>query len=615
MNRPLPTLSPGLQAAGVVAVYALLAAIVMGDAAWSPMSALVGMPSIDSFDTVTLRRVVPESLFGRDHRSTAAFFPTGMAGLDLAPNLLDHLTAAPLVALLPFPLADNLWWWLLLTCTGLAGHRMATALTPTAHAGWIGGVGLISCEALVRDVTLHHAPQAMIFGAPLLVVSVLAATSATSPLKRYRSAAWAGLWLSVTALAYWYAGMFLVLGALPLLARLSHRQLAVVAAVMVVLCAPFLLPQLLAWDTRPLTAGMSLAPPQGVPASFSALADSAQFEAWHGVDPAFMFRASPSDISNRQSIALVVAAALGWRVAPRWQRWAFGWMAVLGSVMVLGPALRWGEELVLIGGHAVSLPFAWLGELHPFLDRLTWPERWGWLIPLGLVGLASHAPRPALWAGLIFIENLLVSHNLPVLADDVRHSMCWRDISGTRGAVLELPLDRRGIEAAAVATHGRIHGRPMVNPMLLPPSVQPPAAWTQWTAEEPLVAWLATIERAPKVEDPGAEAVRSLRQAGVGVIAIDVEPGGALSEGRLQRLRTLVSRHLGPPIDLGCAWVWWLDTDAPPPVAVEDPAAWRAAAKAWKENHPAPRVDTLIAPAYDRLRSPPAGKTEAGGGQ
>lgn len=601
---PAALRSPRVQALLWIALYGVLAVILMGEAGRQPWRSLVGLPTIDSLDTVTLRALVPEALVAADGRSTRAFFPAGVSATALAPNLLDHLSALPLVWALPFPLADNLWWWLILVASGVSAHALGRELAGSHQGGLLAGLAWLSCEALAREANLHHAPQAMIFVGPLLVLALVRARSAPDATAARRHGLWAGLFLALGALSYWYLGLFLALGTLPLWLGLRRGALLAAGTVVVGLCAPALVPQLLEWDTRPLTAGMELAPPQGAPASFEALPEAARFEAWHGRGPSFLWSASPADTSNRSSLILAVAAVLGALRAPRQERLAFGSMALLGAVMVLGPALRLGDELVLLSGRPVSLPFAWLGALHPVLDRLTWPERWGLLVPLGLIGLAARAPRAALLAPLIFAENVLLSENLPLAADDWHHRSCWRELAPATGAVLELPLGRHGVPVAAVAAHTRLHRRPMVNPLLLPPSVAPPPEWTEWAASEPLVRWLGQVEGAAPLDDPGAPAVRSLRAAGVSAIAMDVEPGGRISEGRLQRMRTRIARHLGPPIDLGCAWVWWLDTAAPAPRAVEDGRAWRAAATEWKRAHPAPALPTLIAPAWDALRAP-----------
>ena len=365
------------------------------------------------------------------------------------------------------------------------------------------------------------------------------------------------------------------------------------------------MPQLLDWDTRPLTAGATLAPPRGVHDSFKALPEAQQFIAWHGTDPLFWLRDVTTDTSNRIPVTLLVAAALG---ARRWagrERRALLWAAGLGTVMVLGPVLRWDETVVTLGSgeHAIGLPFAAFRALHPFLERLTWPERWGWVIPVALIALASRAPRPLAFAAAILVENALLSANLPLHHAPIQHETCWSALSTTTGAVIELPLDR-GLRAARAAVHGRMHGRSVVNPVLLPPGARPPEAWHQWSKSMDFMQYLGRLERGRNPDDPGAAAVEAMREAGITVIALDVEPGAGMRPSRQNRARAIMGRHLGPPIDLGCALVWWLDPEVPPPTPHPDGKAWRSEAEAWKKANPAPELDVLIQPMWDDLRNP-----------
>jgi len=591
LSRPLPR----------VLVYLLLTALVMGGAAWSPTDATVGIPSIDSLDTTMLRALTADAVLHGRTTSDLVFFPTGTEVFQLTPNLLDHLTALPLVRLLPFPLADNLWWALMLLANALAAHWMGVRLGGSQGAGWLAGVALLTADAVLREANLHHAPQVMLAWAPILVG--LAVHSSESRESSDKQAGLAAVCLAVGALAYWYAGLFAVLAFAPLLVRQKPRHLAIGAVLIVLVCAPFLAPQLLDWDTRPLTSGATLAPPRGVHESFTVLPEADQFIAWHGTDPLFWLRDVTTDTSNRVPIALLVAASLGARRwAPR-ERRALLWAAMLATAMVLGPVLRWGDAVVTVGEHAIALPFAAFRAVHPFFERLTWPERWGWVLPVALIALASRAPRPGLFALAVLVENALLSANLPLQHNTIRHETCWAALSGTEGAVLEMPLDR-GLRAARAAVHGRMHGRPVVNPVLLPPGARPPDDWHDWSKSMPLMQYLGSLERGRSPDDPGAAAVESFREAGITVIALDVEPGASMRASRQNRIRAILGRHLGPPIDLGCALVWWLDPSIPAPPAHPDGKAWRAEAEAWKEAHPAPELDVLIQPMWDDIRSP-----------
>jgi len=585
--------------AGVVLAYGAIALVILGPVALAPGSRTVGIPSIDSMDTAMLRSLTADAWTALGSHTSHVYFPVGLDPFILTPNILDHLTAAPLVLALPYPLADNLWWWLTLLANGVAAHLLGWRLGGTHRAGALTGIAFLTCDAILREANLHHAPQAMLAWAPLLLTGLLLERDRQTD----RTAAIAGLCLAFGAATYWYAGLFAVLAMAPLLVRQRPRHLLIGAATVALVCAPLLLPQLIDWDSRPLTSGATLAPPRGVHDTFQALPEADQFIAWHGTDPLFWLRDTTADTSNRVPLSLLVAAVLGARVWGRRARWSLIWLTALGAMMVLGPVLRWGETVVLLSDSAIPLPFAAFRAVHPFFERLTWPERWGWLIPLGLVALAARAPRPAAFAGLILVENVLLSANLPLQHDDLRHGTCWADLPAGERAVIELPLDR-GLRSARAALHGRMHGRPVVNPVLLPPGMRPPEAWEDWSHESAMMQYLGRLERGRSPDDPGASAVRALQDAGVGAILLDMEPGQGMSHARENRVRAILGKHLGPPIDLGCAWVWWLDPDTPPPAAHPDPKAWRDAAAEWKQAHPAPELNLLIQPMWDSLRQP-----------
>ncbi|MCB9780052.1 MAG: hypothetical protein H6742_15915 [Alphaproteobacteria bacterium] len=588
--------------------YLLLALLVTGRTWLAPLTRAVGYPNIDAWDTMMLRGVLADLLADPTTApvSDSVFFPIGYPVLQLTPNVLDHLTGAPLSWLLPFPLSDNLWWLLVLALNGWAAHRLGRKLGDSEAAGWLCGVAFLLSEPVVREANLHHAPQTMLFWAPLFVHELLCLREAPT----LRRAVGAGALLAGAGLSYWYLAVFLVLGCLPLLWGLPLATLGALGGTTALITAPFLAPYLLSWGDIPLTAGADAPPPQGLPDSYAALPHKQPFVALHGSDLLFWLRRVPLDTSNRLGLALLAAAALGFRKAPTRQRVAALWLVGLGAVMVLGPYLRWGDEVVLIGGQPVPLPFRALALAHPFLERLTWPERWGVVMPLGLLLLAARAPRPALLALVVGAEAVAVSANLPLQSIDLRHRVCHAELAplltdrlpgGVEpGAVIELPLKRPGLQAPRAGVHRRLHRRPVVDAILLPPGAEPLAAWKDWMATTPAMAWIRAFEDGAWPDDPGAAAIEELRAAGIAAIVLDAEPGVVQTRGGLRRHRAGLQRTLGEPIDLGCALVWWLSTDEPPPVGIDDGDAWREAAQEWKQAHPTPALDTLISPASDR---------------
>ena len=583
----------------MVLAYGVLAGILLGPSAWAPRTHTVGIPSIDSMDTAMLRALTADAWLSPDGLTRSVFFPNGFDPFSVTPNVLDHLTALPMVVALSWPLADNLWWWCALLTNGLAAHALGWRLTQSHQTGFLAGIAFVTSDAVLREANLHHAPQVMLAWAPLLLAALLVPPQDANR----RTALAAGVFLAIGALCYWYSGLFAVLAMAPLLVRQRPRLLMVGGSTVLLICLPFLLPQLLEWDTRPLTAGAVLAPPRDVHESFGVLAEAQQFVAWHGVDPLFWVRDITMDTSSRVPLSLVIAAALGARTWSRRDRRSLGWICALGALMVLGPVLRWDDTVVTIQGHSVPMPFAAFRALHPFFERLTWPERWGWLVPLGLVALACRAPRAGWFAAAVLLENAVVSQNFPLQSDDLRHGTCWTDIPAGDRAIVELPLDR-GLRSARSALHGRMHGRPVVNPVLLPPGMRSPEAWDDWTRASSLMQYLGRVERGRTPPDPGAAAIQEAQAAGIGAIALDVEPGHGLRASRQLRVRTILGQHLGPPIDLGCAWIWWLDPDTPPPSGRDAPERWREDAARWKTHHPAPELEVLIQPMWDQLRQP-----------
>ncbi len=601
MSRPLP--------AGAAWALAALGYLALACALTWPLvtalnSSLLGFPNIDQGDTVMLRGVVAELLShpGDFPVSTQVYFPFGFPVMHLVPNLMDHATGALLTAL-PFPLSDNLWWLFMLTANGLAAHRLGHRLGGHG-AGVVLGMGWLCSEALLREANVHHAPQIMCFWAPLYLDALLMTLSREG---RWRHAAMAGLFMGLAGLTYWYGAMFLAFASVPVAAwglrAHSWRRLALAVVVALVVALPMLMPELMSWDTLPLTGGESPAPVR-MDGDLSAVPEGLKFITQQGGDPLFPLRRSPIDRSNALSLVVLGLAAFSlWRRRREPRAWALLGIAAVGYVFVLGPYLKWGEDAL-----GPSLPFLWLGKLHPFLARLTWPQRWGLLLPLGLLPLAALAPRSWYAAPLILLETLLLSGNAPLFVQDLSDLEGWRALQASDGAVLELPLARPGPLAPLVGLHQRYHRKALVNPMLLPPGAEAPGEWDAWLREMSLIQSLLVAEKGRALADPGPDAVVQLREAGVGAIAIDALPGSTLKTSRLVKLRAGLTRVLGEPEDHGCALVWWV---APPlyrTEPLEDGDRWRAGVEARYSQTPQPELDTLIEPTWNKLWARPSAR-------
>ena len=552
---------------------------------WPMVSALdtttVGYPNVDALDTIMLRGLVPKALL--DPTAAWVYFPSGFSILSMVPNLVDHLTSWPFIATFPFPVGDNLWWLLILVANGLAGHTLGRNAGNSEAAGWMGGIMWMLSEPLLRETNLHHGPQALAVTAPLYISALL--TFRRNP--TVQRGLLAGLWMALAGLTYWYLGLFLAVASIPLMWGVSLRHGWSLLVFPVGLCLPILVPMLAQWGDTPLT-NVALKPgPLRVAGDVSALPIEQQFVAQHGNDLLFWWRSTPMDTSNRVGISLLLAAIVGglqWKKGPRWALWC---VALLGSVFLLGPALRFGSDLWLHNEPPILLPFSWLSDLHPVFERLSWPERWGLLIPLALIPLAAKTRRPLLWAGLFAMETALFSANFPLQTIPLAHQRCWKQLKNGDGSVLELPLSRPGVSAPWVGVHQRFHERATVNPILLPPGVQPPKDWRDWTKHHTLTRGILAIESGHTPPIWTQKDVETLASEGVGTIALD----SSASKVQQSRLLEYITPLLGMPVDLGCAKVWT--------IRGQEPTAEKFLAR---PGMPSPDLPTLIEPSWSGIQ-------------
>jgi hypothetical protein len=564
----------------------------------------LGYPTIDSLDTILLRGLVSDLLFenpGDLPYTQGVYFPTGYPILHLVPNVLDHLLGGALSLALGFPKGDNVFWLLLIAGNGIAAHRLGFQLSKNHSSAMLVGVAFAASETLLREINLHHAPQALSPWAPLYLAAIL---RATSPDGKRRDVLAAGLWMGLSGITYWYTAIFLAVGSAPLLwTRHKYwRQFAMAAGTSALFAAPFLLPYALHLSDLPLASLSQIPDPSQSSLALGELPAGQAFLTEHGNDLALPFRRTPLDTSNRVSWVLILAVVLSLRNGGKK---VFVVIAAIGAVMALGPTLRFGSDPLFAGGHAIWLPFSWLAEASPLFERMTWPERWGILIALGLAAAAVKAPKPKILAGLLVVETLLISGNAPLQHMDLTPHTGWERLAETRGAVLELPLARNHRQAPFVGLHARIHGKDVVNPILLPPESLAPAQWKEWVSNQSLMRQLDALGKGePMTVVPTAAA--ELVSAGVGAIALDAGPGADLSPARLERWKRGLSAWFGDPEDQGGVLIWWLKeplNNSTPDLffnGTQMPSGnqWRRAMRMQAERQPHPSINTLIEPLW-----------------
>ena len=558
--------------------YLALAAVVSWPLALHLQDGLLGTPTMDQVDIAWLRLAAARWLTGQD---PGIFAPVGYPLAAVVPNWVDHLLGAPLALLLPWPLADNLFWLLLLAANGLAGHTLGRQVGGSHAAGLLCGLGFALCEPVLREINASHAPQGLLLWSPLFLAALLRCCAEDG---RLRDGALAGLFLALSALTYWYQGLFLAVLAAPLLlhavldARREglllrlRRRLGLGAGVVLVCCAPLLAYSL---ATAPELAGISERALQHVP-GMGGLPVPPE-HAWtflHGRGPEWLWQAEPIATASRLSPVLLVAAVVGGLRSPS-PRWPWAVAALLGGLLLMGPFLQWGGQAVQLWGHPVPLPGFVLAELSDFIARLHWPLRWGVVVPLALLPLAARAPRPAIWGAVLLVETMLLSGNAPLRVCPVDAFAGWSALESSPGPVLVLPQERAADGPSTMGLIFRASGAPLANELGVPPRAAQPLEFRRWHEGLALRAWWRELQggRLPGPFPSGA--VAQLEAEGVAAVALDVTPGGALHPLESAKLALALAEALGPPVDYGAALVWWLEQPRELPPAVPAAQAWR----------------------------------------
>ncbi|MEC7988278.1 MAG: hypothetical protein VX278_24135 [Myxococcota bacterium] len=479
--------------------------------------AWLGYLNVDALDTISLRGLYLPSLLGEKQ----LFWPHLFSILSLLPNHLDHIFGLLFTTILPFPLNDNMWWICILMVNALSGHHLGHQLNGKS-GGYIFGTTFLLCEPLLREVNLHHAPQSMIFWLPLYLAAVLRLQAKYD----VKDVLWSSVCFAGACYSYWYFGLFLILGSLPLLYTLPRKAIALGVLLTSILVAPGM--AIVIGGASPSLIALSPPDPQ----------------AWYhqrSDTPLFFLPFRSASVSNRISIVLILAALWGIKNTPH--RKSIAYMALLGVIMLQGYIWDIGEE-------QIRLPFYWLGQLHPFLERLHWPQRWGIVTSLALCVFASHAPKPWIWLPIFLAETFFLSANAPLGMVMIRSKKCLQNLSKVEGPLLEIPFSQHNWPSV----HQRLHKQPMLNPFTLPPEQLPPKGWLK---DDRLHETIRALESG----SPITHAKKNLYDLGIRTVYISTNPPSLISQQHIQRMQENLTRALGAGHQDTCMISWTLSSE------------------------------------------------------
>jgi hypothetical protein len=316
---------------------------------------------------------------------SANFFPIGQAPVSQF-NILDGLLSAPLIWIFGLRVGFNLACVCILASTAWGMWFLARCLGLKSFPAVVAGLGLECSGFVLHEISSGRPTQAFL-------VFFLLALAGVAQIAQGKGGRWTPLWTGLCAalltLTYWYNAVFFGVFALVLWVTFrSHwsrpvwLRIGLAATVALVLIFPFLV-QLsadfseLPGVAREVNTVDGLTPLVGSEYGLRAAIQDSEWPLWP------LIPMPNSDKLNLSWILLVLGGLGLWRGGKTARPFAvvFG----MGWVMALGPFLFMSN----VTPTGIHLPYKWVYEGVPFMDRLWWPHRWQVLCAVSLSVLAG----------------------------------------------------------------------------------------------------------------------------------------------------------------------------------------------------------------------------------
>ncbi len=303
-------------------------------------------------------------------------------------NGMDFVWTWPLEVLFGIPAYYNLKAFLVLAANGLAAMALARGAGAGRLAAWLGGAVFAFNPWTFHMLVTGRMVEAQTFLAALAALALLWAWHRPQP----RAWALAGGALGLVTANYWFYGHFMILFTLVFLAwhlvtrrppalGPFGRNLVFYGLAFLVVTMPAAHSYLVRVVTDERLPGLVRPDPGDRPSlqrltrqttAFSAEADyplrQPRRDLFAEVSPPWWLPSQHTFLANATLLALVPALILR-----RGGFWLVG--ALVFYLLPLGPFLKYGGELVRVGGEPVPLPYLPLLLHFPLLEKLFWPNQ------------------------------------------------------------------------------------------------------------------------------------------------------------------------------------------------------------------------------------------------
>ena len=353
-------------------------------------------------------------------------------------NVTDlYAVSLPLEKIFGHPTYYNLKCLLIMVTNGLAGYALARAFTPSRVLGAVGGAVLAVNSFVALELFGCGLRQAILAPAALAILSF------ESVLRqgRWRDGLKTGFWFALTAIFYWFYGLFLAmfavvraLAALPSWWRQTHRGRTVAVLVLSAVLAaglagiftyPYImfkvdhtgsLPEVQYLADFPSLAELQNAPPFPQSVSENLLASLARVLTSSWTLDYLWSPIHPFNITVVTGVVGLLFCLVNLR-----QTWLWLVLCLVFWIHSGGPYLQGsynpeGRHFTEIGGEPVKLLYAYTFKYLPMMSRLFAPYRTAGFVWLMLVILVTQNLE---WIRSRLSPNAMAVSDPPVPTEDV----------------------------------------------------------------------------------------------------------------------------------------------------------------------------------------------------
>gem|GEM_PF-4930108 len=458
------------------------------------------------------------------------FYPIGQHPVSQY-NILDGLLSAPLITLFGLRVGFNLACVAILASAGWAMQRFCRSLGLGFFAATAAGIALMCSSYLSNEISSGRPTQALVvfFLLGLTEVRHIANGSATR-----KNVIVLGLCTAACGLVYWYYLPLFAIAALSIwltmradLTRLAWKQILSSAAFSIALLLPFLVA--LAQKYKHLPGVERTSPEDNELTHLTGGDFGLQMAIETSEWPIWPLLKTPNTQSQALSWGVILLALWGLKASAKKEKRLLLTLFFIGWLFSLGPYLRLNDTIPT----SIPLPFLWIHDAVPFMDRFWWPQRWEILCAIGIAGLAGLGVEQLHTSGrlkgvvqkggllLLLVACGFWARGGFLITSEIQRTpkALYQDVDGP---ILSFPIRGDSLSGAMVLLSQTVHEHPISGGLGQHLDGHRPPAVDKWMTENPFIEFLLEMEQGSSgTRQVQPEHIQGLLEQGLRYVAID----------------------------------------------------------------------------------------------